>query len=302
MQKYIIMKKIQQILLKLDFLGRAQGFTIASKNNYQTYFGSFISMGLVCTFIYFVLVFGIDMIKHSKPYLVMTTYQEINNDKLALTRENFVFSIGLQNPSTSYSTLYINESIYTLTLYAETNIRTKEGVNEATLKQMPMIRCSEFHFNLVEDYFKLLELDNLYCLNITEDLYLQGEFGQESWKYLNFQFSKCVNSSANNNTCKSQEEIDKRLDGGYIGVFMNDLAVHPNDYQTPFHSYGKNLFSTFNAREYADIWLYLKRVQVNTDQGLVFDSVYKQNSFATDSMVVHTDYREMGSTFLCFKK
>ena len=75
-----------------------------------------------------------------------------------------------------------------------------------------------------------------------DNLYLEGEFGQDSWTYFDFQFNKCVNSTENDNFCMPQEEIDKRLDGGYIGMFMNDLAIHPDDYSNPSHIFGKNIF------------------------------------------------------------
>ena len=136
-----------------------------------------------------------------------------------------------------------------------------------------------------------MDLDNLYCLNAEEDLYLEGEFGQEKWTYFDFQFNKCVNTTENNFTCMSQEEIATRLDGGYMGVFMNDITILPKQYKDPSHMFGKNVFTTFSAREYADIWIYIKKLEVSTDSGFIFDSIRTKSYFAYESLQVHKDYR-----------
>ena len=65
------------------------------------------------------------------------------------------------------------------------------------------------------------------------NIYLKGDYHQKQWTYLNFEFNKCINSSSNNNSCAPQEEIDSRLDGGYIRMFMTDLNIIPNNFHNP---------------------------------------------------------------------
>ena len=280
--------RILQLIRNCDFLGKTQPFTISKKTYFQTYIGSFFSFTIVGVLTYFIFNIGIAIIQHKKPHVITTIYQDADPSRLNLTKNNFVFTIGLQNPDYS---LYVNESIYNITLYLVNVYRTGDGNTESKVKELPLVRCSEYSFQLISDYFELMDLANLYCLKSMDNLYLEGEFGQDSWTYFDFQFNKCVNSTENDNFCMPQEEIDKRLDGGYIGMFMNDLAIHPDDYSNPSHIFGKNIFSTFSAREYADIWLYLKKVEVHTDNGIILDSYKTQHFFGYESLQIYKDYR-----------
>ena len=165
---------------------------------------------------------------------------------------------------------------------------------------MSIIPCSKYTFKIIPEYFELLNLDNLYCINISTNIYLKGDFNQKQWTYLNFEFNKCINSSSNNNSCAPQEEIDSRLDGGYIGMFMTDLNVIPNNFHNPTSVYGKNVFTTFSAKEYLDLWLYLKRIQLNTDSGLLLDFNNIESFFGLDSLRETRDFR-IGINFLTVK-
>lgn len=288
---------ILKLIRNCDFLGKTQPFTISKKTYFQTYIGSFFSFTIVGVLAYFILNIGISIIKHKKPHVITSVYQDADPSRLNLTKNNFIFTIGLQNQD---YTLYINESIYNITLYLVNVYRTGDGKTESKSKELPLVRCSEYSFELISEYFKLIDLANLYCIKSVDDLYLEGEFGQDSWSYIDFQFNKCVNSTENNNFCMPQEEIDKRLDGGYVGLFMNDLSIHPDDYINPSHVFGKNIFSTFSAREYADIWLYLKKIEVQTDNGVILDSYSTKHFFAYESLQIHKDYRS-SQNFLSFR-
>ena len=67
-------------------------------------------------------------------------------------------------------------------------------------------------------------MNNLYCLNESYVI-LKGEFGEINWRYLIFSFSKCRNSTENNFSCTSEEEINRVLQGGYFGAFVADSFV-----------------------------------------------------------------------------
>ena len=289
--------KVRQLILNCDFLGRTQPFTIAKKNYYQTYIGSFLSFVIVIVCTYFILSIGLATVKHKNPNVVHTTYSDENPSKILLTKNNFVFSLGLQNADYS---LYVNESIYNIKFSIVSLYRTGDGNTETNVRQIPLHRCTENNFTILNEYFALMDLANLYCVNTEEDLYLEGEFGQEKWTYFDFQFNKCVNTTENNNTCMSSEEIANRLDGGYMGVFMNDITILPKNYKEPSHMFGKNVFTTFSAREYADIWIYIKRLEVSTDNGFIFDSVHTKSYFAYESLQVQKDYRN-ANNFLSVK-
>ena len=232
---------INEWLLSCDFLGRTQKFTISKKNAFQTYFGSILSLIIVTIVSYFVIYFGLQIIQKKQPKINSSLYHDLNPQKTSLTSDNFAFTLSLQNPDYSF---YINDSIYSVNASIIT-IMTDGANSETFITPLEIIRCNEYNFTVVPEYFKLLDLENLFCLNMSTEIYLKGDLGQSEWTYLNFEFSKCVNSSKNNNSCASQEEIDSRLDGGYIGIFMTDLNIVPNNFNNPSQFYGKNIFTIF---------------------------------------------------------
>ena len=63
-----------------------------------------------------------------------------------------------------------------------------------------------------------MDIDNLYCINTTKDIYLQGSFGQPEWTYLNFEFNKCTAQIVGLIVEKSS---------GFLGLGASDTAVIP---------------------------------------------------------------------------
>jgi hypothetical protein len=107
---------------------------------------------------------------------------------------------------------------------------------------------------------------------------LEGEYGQKKWRTINFKFYKCRNST--NSSCANQEEIEKQLESGYVDIFMTDQTIDPKNYKNPTKIYGKNVFDSINGRQYMDFWIYLKRMEIQTDDGILFDNIKKKSVIA----------------------
>ena len=93
--------RILQLIRNCDFLGKTQPFTISKKTYFQTYIGSFFSLTIVGVLTYFILHIGIAIIQHKKPHVITTVYHDADPSRLNLTKDNFVFTISLQNPDYS---------------------------------------------------------------------------------------------------------------------------------------------------------------------------------------------------------
>ena len=141
-----------------------------------------------------------------------------------------------------------------------------------------------------------LPLKNLYCINET-DIRLQGQFKQNVWEYVNVRFSKCINSTSNNFSCKSETEINNALKGGFIGIFLTDFNILPNNYSYPYHIYGKNIYNSFSINYHLSYWIFLKSIELKTDSGLIFSNIKSMKFFALEDTKPDIDYRE-GNVFL----
>ena len=276
-------EKFTHFLLLIDIFGTHPRFTINGEKTFNTYFGCFIT--LICSGIItlFFIIYTKDVINHSRPKLLTSIYNDGTSSKTLVTGKDFIITLSLQFQN--YSN-YINDKIYNI----EAGIYINKD-NIESRKQLELIKCSEYKFEIIPEYFKNLDLNNLYCLK-NSTFEIQGEYQSDIFEYLYFKFSICKNSTENNNKCESKELIESTLSGGYIGIFMSDKSVIPNNFSIPYETYGKNLFTTFTYKQYLDYWIYFKNMEVYTDKGYFFISTDKNSFISYENFESYIDYRE----------
>jgi hypothetical protein len=280
--------KIKNFLLLCDFLGKQQRFTIANRSTFPTYIGvicSFIVVG-ICTF--FTVYFTLEVFKKNKPNLLTTVYNEANPERTNLTKETYMFAFSLQD--VTYKP-FINESLYTAEAFHTEIFRKGDGETEEIATVIPVKRCSDITISLLPEYFNLLELDNLYCLELADmDLYIQGDYGTQIWSYLRINFKKCENTTEESK-CVPEEEIMKQLSSGFVGAFSSDLTVVANDYKNPSNIYGKNIFTSYSVNQYLTYWVYYKKIKLSTDYGWLFHTYEYADYFAYETTKENLEQR-----------
>ena len=285
------MSYIFELFIYLDLFGTKPRFLIDGYKSQRSYIGAFISIICCsCVFMFFIYFFE-KILSHSKPNMVVSNLIDDLPDKYYFT-DDFVFAISLQFPN---YTNYVNESIYFLKLYDVEYQFLEDNSYIFKEKEIPITLCSNYNIKVLPEYFGGLNLKQLYCANFS-GYYLEGEYGQKKWRTLNFKFSKCTNFS-NYNNCLNQEEIDKYLQSGYVDIFMTDKMIVPKDFKNPTKIYGKNIFDSINGMDYMDYWIYLKRLEVQTDEGIIFEQIAKTSviSFEKTSTM---KYSLLDETFL----
>ena len=285
------MSHIFELFIYLDLFGTKPRFLIDGYKSQRSYIGAFISIICCsCVFMFFIYFFE-KILSHSKPNMVVSNLIDDLPDKYYFN-DDFVFAISLQFPN---YTNYVNERIYFLKLYDVEYHFLEDNSYTFKEKEIPISLCSNYNIKVLPEYFGGLNLKQLYCANFS-GYYLEGEYGQKKWRTLNFKFSKCRNFS-NYNNCLNQEEIDEYLQSGYVDIFMTDQMIVPKDFKNPTKIYGKNIFDSINGKEYMDYWIYLKRLEVQTDEGIVFDQIVKTSvlSFEKTSTM---KYSLLDETFL----
>ena len=286
--------KALNLFLKFDIYGIKPSFTIHGDKRFRTVIGSLCSIITYLIIIIFFIIYLKGVLLHFHPKLITTIYNDFNPKSVNLSNENFIITLSLQ--TTDYSN-YINESIYYVNASLSSTILINETSSHEIITPLNLIKCSEYNFYFLKDYFLNLPLKDLYCLNIS-NIEIKGAFKTPIWNVLYFKFSKCINSTQNNNSCQSNETIDKYLKGGYIGIFLSDYIIEPNNFKNPSQYYGKNVFTTFTYKEYVDYWIYLKHEEVITDIGYFFERKNTKFYFAIDEVEKLTDYREDKNIFL----
>ena len=282
------MNKYQYSCFKrLDIFGVAPLFTIRGRPTFQTQIGSCLT--ILCIFLMgiYVLVFLNQMINHKSPDLQSSIYYDEIPQEIQLNKNNFSFAFGLQTKD--YEN-YIDDSIYNVKAHQIKLEFIRNGIYNYEDIPLKLINCSQYNFEMIPEFFKKLPLNNLYCID--NDINLKGEFKKEYWNYIRLNFSKCENSTENGNKCKSEEEINKLLSAGYIGIFIPDYSFEPTKYSSPYSPYIKNLYKAFSIKYFEDIFFYFKIVQIITDSGYFFEDK-KTIKFATfDYTQNDIDFRE----------
>ena len=281
------------LFITLDFFALEPVFNINGNKYFNTCCGSCISIFIILITVFFIIFYLSIILRHKQPQIITTIYNDENPKLINLNPNNFVLSFSLQN--IEYEN-YIDESIYTINGTKSIVHLDDRGINNAKETEISIIKCIDYKFKIIPQYFKTLPLNNLYCINET-DLRLRGQFKQDVWEYINIRFSKCVNSTKNNFSCKTEKEINNSLKGGFIGIFLTDFNILPNNYSYPYHIYGKNIYNTFSINYHLSYWLFLKSIELITDSGLIFSDTRNLNFFALEDTKPDIDYRE-GNIFL----
>ena len=272
--------------LKLDMFGKGANFHINGKKKYKTYVGSIVSCIVIGLIIAIIIVFSKDVVLRKE--LMSTFSNNYFSDKQNISSSTFIFALGIQDPN---YTNYIDESIYVLNVSLQETIRNEDGNPNIKTTNLKIEKCNLLNITIIPEYFNGVGMQNLYCLN-EPNITLQGEFGGTYWKYLIFRFSKCINSTLNNNSCKSNEIINEKLLGGYFGGFITDCYVDNTNFYKPVIKYGKNFFTAFSTKQYQDLWVYLKKIQVITDYGYFFEDKRIIEDIGLDKLENTIDYKE----------
>ena len=272
----------------LDLFGVQPLFTIRGYQTFQTIIGAILTLFCILIMIIYVSIFLNQMIYHTKPTILSSIYNDEIPKSVNLTSENFSFAFSLQNQE--YES-YIDDTIYNVTAVQTKIILTNNDSSEIYIENIDIIKCSQYKFEIIPEYFKYLPLNNIYCLN--KSIYqFEGEFKKEIYSFIRLNFSKCVNSTENNFTCKPLNEINEYLSGGFLGMFMTDYNIVPKQYIDPYRIYGKNVYSGFSIQYFEEIFLYFKNIEIITDIGYFFTKKNMLNFVVYDYLQTNIDHRQ----------
>ena len=74
--------------------------------------------------------------------------------------------------------------------------------------------------------------------------------------------------------CKSLDQINDILKGGYLEAYYIDTFVNIADYQQPLKNYFGNYYVTTDPASHKFIELFFQKVDVVTDDGILFQNIY----------------------------
>ena len=293
---------MKKILFLVDQYGYTPNFVIKKDEQYHSLFGSIMTLCLFGISLIAILVFTEELFAKESPSVNLSTTSNQNPSKISFF-DNFEFMIGIQNPN---YVVEINETIFSAKGFL---FRTK--VNETgSYNDRIEINLEPCETALKEsknyEYFKNYELSGYYCFSknqpsgITQDdLYINEFWGNDGFQMLQVKFYDCRNGTSNI-TCAPEETIDEYLRLTDLSLFIIDNYITTRDYKHPFRRGPVEKFYYVSRNFQVSLTEYIRHFEVISDDGLLFTTENKQETFKLDNMVDYTIYQRESETFVSF--
>jgi hypothetical protein len=265
---------INKIIKLSDKVGIRPEISFKGKPNHKTLFGGLFTIILVLLTIIGIFFLGRDIIERQKPTFYSGNSYNSNPFPLILNSSNFPFYIGIEDPTNNLN-YFIDDTVYRIkaeygsqvrTISNNGNVNITKKFNEIKLK-----RCEISDFLGYESIFSSLDFKNAYCLDSSQNITIRGSFSNNIWNFVRISIFAC-NNSTDKVTCRSQREIDAKMKSTYLAFQYGEFVSDPGNFYFPMKKILGDYnvaFSNFYQKKIAAI---IKRTNVTTDTGFIFDS------------------------------
>lgn len=287
---------IKNFFEAIDFTGKEPKLLTKQKNQFKTVFGGILSLLIYMIIAAATFYFGQELYLKQHPITVTSVTFDVDPPVTPLTFDNFALFVGLEDSSFNY---YIDNTIVNVSIqfvnqsaYQDGNdfIFKKENIN------IPLQRCNlTENFPNFQDLFSNFNLKNLLCIKpeAQEKLQISGAYSSSLFQYINIILATCKNGTEV--VCKSQEEIDAKINGGYFVVDTINSIFNPANYTFPKKNIIKDYFTTISNKYYKKINYYMKRNDFKTDSGFLMSEYQETSYLGLDTIEELFDFRQLNS-------
>ena len=235
-----------------------------------TLFGLIVTLIYIFTFIA-VTIYYITQTFNRKNYTFSTStmeHEEITSIKL--DKDIFALNFALQDPINYLE--FIDETIYTIKANLITGKR--DPVSQIFIWNYEEIKtgpCTLDMFGKNYQQFFKNNYKSKYCLYDIDKKNLTGHFNFNYYSQILISFYSCINSTENNNHCKSKDVIDYYLNNTYVSLFIHSITIDEKQISMTRNSL-ENQYTTVGQNFFKDYQIYLKIIETEDDNGIIFKS------------------------------
>ncbi|KAL4484447.1 hypothetical protein ABPG74_019624 [Tetrahymena malaccensis] len=276
--------KINNLLKHFDIYGVPIRINFQSQEIHKTVFGSLISIFVMIMFGLSCYVYGMELFKMDDP-IVITSEQYVKNPQrmdIDKTQQVIVMGFFDHKAQTVYdpSVIQVSASISNLQkVYNTTTQGYQTSLIQTNLRIRPC-KQSDIRVDKLKGYFNQLTLNQYFCFDDNQEVYVEGDFSGDFYSKVDVYFSSCKNSTTPGSTvCKSQEYINNITSNLFFQAYMIDKIVNPSNLENPFDYQGFNIetqTSIFQSQQYV---AFFENYYVQTDTGLLTKSVQEVRDF-----------------------
>ena len=259
-----------------DMYARSPNFYFKNHDRINTCFGTLLTLVYIIVSLTLFIYHSIITIQRKNFKVHDSTIYGQEMPFIDLNSNILYFAFGLEDPLTMNR--FIDDSIYIPKIVFVDKAKINDELVTVYQQNLEIEKCNLINFG--ENYQHLFledELNNSYCLKkFEQNLTLAGGYKYERFSYIRIRIYPCVNSSENNFSCKSQEEIDHFMSSGYFSIILKDIGLNPANYSIPVIPTLQDLYTTIDKRIYKNYILNLGVTEIHTDIGLFQEDIKTQ--------------------------
>ena len=289
------------LITKADLYSYEAKFTFNEKGDtgLKTLTGGILSLFSIITVIIFSLYFMIRLFLRQDAQII---YSSMRDDSVEISYSYLLpFMLRLTD---SFFTPIENQDLFNITLYVWYS-NTSNLDNHQIVQRYDIVyleKCNIYqHFNNYSQYFKKMnDINTYFCpINRLNNQSLLGIYGNSKpFIYHNFYLSKCINSSLNNNSCKTEDEIEKKLSNVFLDIRYIDYSIDNLNKRKVKDIHIRNERLSISISVFKRIWLYLKTITYITDTGIFYNSYSSEVFHQYDSIRIDSDLRDFSHNVL----
>ena len=257
----------------IDIYSKKIGFFFNKSEKIGSLFGLILTMIYIFFSVILFIYQIVKVIDRKELKVYDTTVYSQKMPSITVDINKLYFSFALEHPKTVDR--FIDETIYTAKLaFIEQHKKNDKYVTVQT-KYLDIEKCKVENFGKnYQNLFVKDELNNSYCIkDINYNLTLEGSYKYEKISYMRITIYPCVNSTKNNYTCKSQEDIDYYMSSGYFSIVLKDFGLNPSNYSFPIVPTIQDIYTTIDKSLYKNYILNFGVTEIRTDTGLINNNI-----------------------------
>ena len=274
---------------KADYFAQPYQVKVLNHNSLQTILGACMSVIIFAVGLAVFITQADNLLNKKKPVVNRDVIYDIVPGRFSLDVKNF----------TMFSYYFTGDNKYLLdSTYFNLKISNFLQTRGFDDKGMPFTKLTrdaipwEFCGNNLEKYLgkynyfgnftEILmqkEFKKHICL-MDDRLNIGGDYNSNFFSNILFEITKCINSTANNNTCKSNAEINASVNGWNFEFDYIDHVTKTNDYLNPFQAFVTSYYTKLDATISQSIDVYFGLNQLFSDNGWIFEEVMSYEKFS----------------------
>lgn len=204
-----------------------------------------------------------------------------------LDKENFPLAIAVQDETQKvydYPQYFRMEVINTIVFNSNSS---------SVVSMYEMEKCTNQNFpRLSDEYLNTAGISNYFCIK-NQNFTIGGYWDNSYIQYLIFRLRIC-NNITDNNICAPMEEIHEFFNTRILvwQIYFQDSIINTKNYLEPTQNYILTQYKLLKQSSYKMVNLYIKKQEIQTDVGWIFEEIKTENSYAFD----YIDYDDSDSS------